>query len=294
MAASPKKARMQSDKLTDWFNQGNSIGTGPYRLAQWDIANEIILENNADYWGDALHSTGSFQEVADSSTRLQLLETGEADFAFSVDPDQMQQVADNPGLQLIEGPSLAYEYLALNATKEVGGPLARKRRARQSLTRSITGIIDGLVSGHAIRPATVVPLGLLGADEVAKQGESNGYRQEPMSSGRRAATVPTELTLTYGAGQSRRGPRSRCLGRKAPRRHSEDRRGHCQTEADGLERSDSRNTEKASCNSPCRTGHRTTPTSTPTPIHSGGPAAPRPSVSATRIPRSTHCSKRHR
>ena len=41
----------ESDKLTDWLNKGNSIGTGPYRLAQWDIANEIILENNRGLLG---------------------------------------------------------------------------------------------------------------------------------------------------------------------------------------------------------------------------------------------------
>src|SRR3954468_9154431 len=37
----------QTAKLTDWLNKGNSIGTGPYRLTQWDIANEIIIEKFA-------------------------------------------------------------------------------------------------------------------------------------------------------------------------------------------------------------------------------------------------------
>jgi peptide/nickel transport system substrate-binding protein len=193
----------ESDKLTDWLNQGNSIGTGPYRLAQWDVANEIILENNADYWGDAAaFDRIIFRNVADSSTRLQLLETGEADFAFSVDPDQMQQVLDNPGLQLIEGPSLAYEYLALNVTEEVGGPLASKE-ARQAIAHAIdySGIIDGLLSGRAVRPATVVPLGLLGADEV----EERAYQTDIAKANELWAASgngPTELTLTYGAGQA--------------------------------------------------------------------------------------------
>jgi peptide/nickel transport system substrate-binding protein len=193
----------ESDKLTDWLNQGNSVGTGPYRLAQWDVANEIILENNADYWGDAAaFDRIIFRNVTDSSTRLQLLETGEADFAFSVDPDQMQQVLDNPGLQLIEGPSLAYEYLALNVTEDVGGPLASKE-ARQAIAHAIdySGIIDGLLSGRAVRPATVVPLGLLGADEV----EERAYQTDIAKANELWAASgngPTELTLTYGAGQA--------------------------------------------------------------------------------------------
>ena len=95
----------QTDKLTDWLNEGNSIGTGPYRLTQWDIANEIILEKNADYWGDApALDRIIFRNVADSSTRLQLLETGEADMAFQSTRIKMHQVLDNDALQLLEGP----------------------------------------------------------------------------------------------------------------------------------------------------------------------------------------------
>jgi peptide/nickel transport system substrate-binding protein len=196
----------QSDKLTDWLNKGNSLGTGPYRLAQWDPANEIILEKFADYWGDAAaFDRIIFRNVADSSTRLQLLETGEADLAFTVDPDQIQQVLDNPGLQLVEGPSLAYEYLALNLREEVGGPLAKKE-ARQAIAHAIdySGIIDGLLSGRAVRPATVVPLGLLGTEEV----QSKAYQTDVAQANELWAASgagPAELSLTYGAGQAAPG-----------------------------------------------------------------------------------------
>ena len=114
----------------------------------------------------------------------------------------MQQVLDNPGLQLARGPSLAYEYLALNVTEEVGGPLAKKE-ARQAIAHAIdySGIIDGLLSGRAVRPATVVPLGLLGADEVAERA----YQTDIAKANELWAASgngPTELTLTYGAGQA--------------------------------------------------------------------------------------------
>jgi peptide/nickel transport system substrate-binding protein len=192
----------QSDKLTDWLNKGNSIGTGPYKLTQWDIASEIIIESNADYWGDAPgFDRIIFRNVADSSTQLQLLETGEADMAFAVDPDKIQEVKDNPGLQLLEAPSLAFEYLAMHTSDEVGGPLAKKE-ARQAIAHAIdyTGIIDGLNGGNAIRPATVVPLGLLGAEEV----EPNAFQTDVAKANELWGTSgngPSELTLTYGAGQ---------------------------------------------------------------------------------------------
>jgi peptide/nickel transport system substrate-binding protein len=192
----------ESDKLTDWLNEGNSIGTGPYRLTQWDIAGEIIIEANADYWGDApALDQIIFRNVTDSSTQVQLLETGEADIAFQIDPDKIQQVLDNPGLQLLEGPSLAYEYIAMHTQEDVGGPLAKKE-ARQAIAHAIdyNGIIDGLVGGRAVRPATVVPLGLLGTEEVlpsANQTDVAKANELWQASG----NGPAELTLTYGAGQ---------------------------------------------------------------------------------------------
>lgn len=195
-----------SDKLTDWINQGNSIGTGPYTLAQWDVANEVILEANPDYWGDApSFDRIIFRNVADSSTRLQLLETGEGDLAFSVDPDQIAQVQSNPGLQLLEGPSLAHEYLAMHTSPEVGGPLAKKE-ARQAIAHAVdyAGIIDGLLAGHATRPATIVPLGLLGAEEVqGKAYQTDLARANELWQA--SGNGPTELTLTWGAGQATPG-----------------------------------------------------------------------------------------
>jgi peptide/nickel transport system substrate-binding protein len=192
----------QSDKLTDWLNKGNSIGTGPYRLTQWDIANEIIIEKFADYWGDAPKLDKIvFRNVADSSTQLQLLETGEADIAFQIDPDKLQQVLDNAALQLLEGPSLAFEYIAMHTSEEVGGPLAKKE-ARQAIAHAIDydGIINGLIGGHAVRPATIVPLGLQGADKV----EANAYPTDIAKANElwgASGNGPVELELTYGAGQ---------------------------------------------------------------------------------------------
>ncbi len=200
----------EKDTLTDWLNTGHSVGTGPYMLTQWDIANEIIIEKNPDYWGDPVSFDRIvFRNVADTSTQLQLLETGEADLAFAVDPDKIAQVQANEGLQLLEGASLAHEYLALNNSEEVGGPLAKKD-ARHAIAHAIDydGIIDGLMGGHAVRPATVVTLGLLGADEVAdKKYVTDIAKANELWAA--SGNGPTEITLTYGAGQTAPGGLSR-------------------------------------------------------------------------------------
>jgi peptide/nickel transport system substrate-binding protein len=130
-----------------------------------------------------------------------LLETGEADIAFAADPDKISEVQSNPGLQLLENPSLAIEYVAMHTHADVGGPLAKKE-ARQAIAHAIDydGIITGLLGGHAQRPATIAPLGLLGTEDV----KDKAYQTDIAKANelwKASGGGTTELSLTYGAGQ---------------------------------------------------------------------------------------------
>ena len=193
----------QTDTATDWINQGNSAGTGPYRLTVWDTANEVVLEAFPDYWGDPPNfDRVIFRAVSDPNTQLQLIQTGEADLAFAIDPDAVQRVLDDPNMQILEGPSLAHEYLAMHTDPAVGGPLAKKE-LRQAIAYAIDydGIINGLLGGAALRPATVVPLGLLGADEAQTMAYQTDLAkaQELFDA---SGVGEVELELTYGAGSA--------------------------------------------------------------------------------------------
>ena len=194
----------QTDKLTDWLNAGNSAGTGPYKVTAWDISNEIDLEANPTYYGTdkPVFDRVIFRNTATKNTQLDLISSGDADMAFAIDPDSLPRVKSDPALQIIEGPSLAIEYLALNNKPDVGGPLAKKE-VRQAIAKAIDydGIVTGLLSGAAVRPATIVPLGLLSADDV----ESQAYKTDLPSAQAlfdSAAVAPVEITLTWGSGQA--------------------------------------------------------------------------------------------
>jgi peptide/nickel transport system substrate-binding protein len=192
----------ETDTLTDWINTGNSVGSGPYKLTKWDPS-EVILEANPNYWGGApAFDRIIFRDVVDLSTQLQLLETGDADIAFTVDPDSYQRVVDNPELQVIEGPTMEIGYLAMHNTEELGGPLANVQ-VRQAIAHAIDfdGIIEGLAGGGAVRPATIVPLGMLGADAVEpmKYTTDLARAQELFDA---SGVGSAEITLSFSAGGS--------------------------------------------------------------------------------------------
>jgi peptide/nickel transport system substrate-binding protein len=131
---------------------------------------------------------------------LQAVEAGEADIAYSLDPDAALAVKDNPDLQVISGPTLAHEYLALNLREDVGGPIANKQ-FRQALAYAIDydGIINDILKGAAIKPATIAPEPLLGTEEVRALGYTTDLTKAQELFGA-SGVGPAEIELTYGAG----------------------------------------------------------------------------------------------
>ncbi|MDQ3044611.1 MAG: ABC transporter substrate-binding protein [Chloroflexota bacterium] len=190
-----------TDEAREWLNSGVSAGTGPYMLTAWDIEGEVIVEAFADYYGEppALDRV-IWRNVVDPNTQLQLVERGEADIAYSLDPDAAQSVTENEELQLVTGPALAHEYLALNLREDVGGPLANQQ-VRQAIGYAIDydGIIETLLAGAAVKPATIVPVPLLGAEEVQGDGYSlDLVRAQELWD--ESGVGEVELTFSYGAG----------------------------------------------------------------------------------------------
>ncbi|PVH30229.1 ABC transporter substrate-binding protein [Pararhodobacter oceanensis] len=60
------------------------IGTGPFKLAEYEIGSYVVLVKNPDYWeeGYPLLDRMVIQYVPDSATRAAMLESGQADAVF--------------------------------------------------------------------------------------------------------------------------------------------------------------------------------------------------------------------
>jgi peptide/nickel transport system substrate-binding protein len=193
----------QTDTAKEWINAGNSAGTGPFRLTAWDIDGEVVLERNPDYWGEAPKLDRIiWRNIVDPNSQLQAVQAGEADIAYSLDPDIAGTVTEDENLQLITGPSLAIDYLALHTQPDPGGPIANPA-VRRAIGHAIDydGIINDLVKGAAIQPATIAPEPLLGTVEV----QDKKYTRDLAEAQRlfdESGVGPVEVTLSYGAGDA--------------------------------------------------------------------------------------------
>ena len=145
-----------------------SVGTGPFKMSSWNRDSEIVIEVNPEYWGEAPKVQQIiWRNVNEANAQVQLVQTGEADISYSLPVDLVESVKSDSNLQVLEGATLALEYLGMNVREERGGPLAIKE-VRQAIGYAIDydGIINSILGGAGVRPATAVPLPLTGTEAV--------------------------------------------------------------------------------------------------------------------------------
>lgn len=127
------------------------LGTGPYRIVDFDLENGVVLERVDGYWGgwDGNHfERVIIRIVVESETRRALIENGDVDIATTLPLGAIGDLEQQPGLVVDRRYNLAVNYLAMT----VAGPL-RSPAARQAMCWAFPyqEVIDGVYEGFAKR-----------------------------------------------------------------------------------------------------------------------------------------------
>ena len=104
--------------ITDEFNQ-KPVGTGPYKLTNWDVGQSITLEKNEDYYGGVpAIDTVIFKIVPDEKTRALQLKSGEVDLA-QVTPEDAQQFQGLEGFTTYDMKTADYRGILYNFNNDL-------------------------------------------------------------------------------------------------------------------------------------------------------------------------------
>ncbi|MCZ7649902.1 MAG: ABC transporter substrate-binding protein [Thermoanaerobaculia bacterium] len=135
----------------DWFRD-HLVVSGPFRLASWRPAQEIVLERNPRYFEPGLPRLDRvvFRVVPDQGAQLAQLQGGGLDFVLGVPPARATEIEADPALELLRFWNRQYDYVAWNTRR----PLFADPAVRRALTLGIDrqGLVDALWYGQA-RPA---------------------------------------------------------------------------------------------------------------------------------------------
>jgi ABC-type transport system substrate-binding protein len=146
----------------------NPVGTGPYRFVSWDRGEGVInLEAFENYWNGAPEITEvRFITAAESTSRMALVETGEAHVAVRVPPQDVERLDANPEITVENTSSVRTIYMYFNALREPTNDL----RVRQAINYAVDKeeITEFLLGGAArVSDAPVSP-GVFGYTPVGQ------------------------------------------------------------------------------------------------------------------------------
>jgi len=75
------------------------IGTGPYRLAEYQLNSRIVLERNDAYWGPKPKLRRvTFEIIKDPSARVAAVQSGQVDLTISLPVREVQRLKNEPNL----------------------------------------------------------------------------------------------------------------------------------------------------------------------------------------------------
>ena len=156
----------------DSFGDDNAVGTGPFKFAQWDKGDSVVLEANENHWtGRPALDMFIFRSIPDNSDRLMALQAGDIHAMEFPNPGDIPVIKGDPQIELVTQSSLNVGYLAMNFDK----PPFDNLKVRLAINHAIDKpkIIDRLYQGTAIPAKGPIPPTLWSYDEGIQDYEYN-------------------------------------------------------------------------------------------------------------------------
>lgn len=150
------------------------VGTGPYKLNEYQPLKLLNLEINTDWWGDKPYITEvQMQFVADEETALTSFKNGQADLAIATNPD-WERYREDGKAYIKDYTTNKYDFLGFNFTN----PMFRDKAFRKAVQYGINRneIVDKVYLKHAVIVDTPVP-----PDVWLYSGEEQSYAYDPES-----------------------------------------------------------------------------------------------------------------
>lgn len=192
-----------ADKDSAWFNEGNSAGTGPYRIQRYEPSALLVMEAFQEYWGgwrENQFKTIIFQIVEDPTVLEQLMRSGSATFTHNIPYDNYPALAELSTLRVDVSP--AYQTLLglLNTRREpTNNPLVRQALAYSFPYQAVT---QNLYTGYGTQSRGAVPASMWGGGDDIPQLSQDLDRAKSLLAQAGYEGQPLNLLYTHVAGDN--------------------------------------------------------------------------------------------
>ncbi len=157
--------QLTSEEIIKWFNKGNDLGSGPYKIVYYDPENEVRLEKFSDWWGWKLVDNPYAPDVivikivTDPLSQLNGLEAGSIDIASDLPLGEIARLKQS-GYNVIEMPTYHNFVLQINTRRfPTNNTLFRKALAHLIPWDRIK---DTVLHGYGRIASGIIPYGYPG------------------------------------------------------------------------------------------------------------------------------------
>ena len=153
------EANAGDDMGSAWLND-NSAGSGPYVLNKWERQVQVVLDANANYWGEAPKNQRVIMtHIGEAANRQAAIETGDADIVQDLSPEQKTAMEGNADIQLVSADNTQLIYIGMNAMAAPFDNADVREAVRYAINYDE---IIALTGGDAKLVQEVIPSGFLG------------------------------------------------------------------------------------------------------------------------------------
>lgn len=147
----------------------NLVGTGPFKITDWQKDQQLTLERFDKYWGEKPHvDSVKMKVIADTNMMTNALRSGDIDIAMDVKGQNRALVEQDENLELLTQQALSITYLDLNNKK---GPTADPK-VREAIYKAtnVDELVEGVNQwGGATRSYLPLPPGSWGYDKELEE-----------------------------------------------------------------------------------------------------------------------------
>ncbi len=118
------------------------VGSGPYKVADYQPGKSITLERNTDYFKDSPKAQPKIGKVVirfipDRQTQMAEVISGGEDLIMSVPKDQADQLRAVPTLQVVNGETMRIVFMQMNILENSPAPQLKDERVRRAIVHAI-------------------------------------------------------------------------------------------------------------------------------------------------------------
>ncbi|WNS76242.1 glutathione ABC transporter substrate-binding protein [Bacillus sp. DTU_2020_1000418_1_SI_GHA_SEK_038] len=147
-------------------------GTGPFVFEKWTPGQEIVLNKNEDYWGEKPKlDKVVFKVVPEETTRISMVETGEAHIAEPLSVAMLDTVEASQNSEVYRSEAFGTEFVAFNVQK---APF-NDSRVRKAISHAIESdsIIEGVFNNAGSKANSLLGSKVFGYHKGLKASEYN-------------------------------------------------------------------------------------------------------------------------